>query len=194
MARDVQINAPITTAEMILVGAGKLARRGKPIRMDDLVVTTWTLFPECFSLTSAGVRYPNSNRVIAKLSGPLGLCGKGMLTRLSEGQFVLTSAGAERVAKLRQALSAVPSAASLVPRARRSAERNEAIGAKILAYLRRHPNQTLRDLERALELSGSAAADACKRLVVSKTVERTKRAKQFATYAAAPRAVARTSP
>jgi hypothetical protein len=65
-----------------------------PFRVDVLCARVWDLFPESFSLAlPEGRKLPDSNRVLSKLSGSDGLCGRGWLVYQSEKTYCVTRAG-----------------------------------------------------------------------------------------------------
>lgn len=68
------------------------------VRLEDLIVACWRLFPSSFSL--AGYDLPHSSRVIAKLSGVDGLVAEGDLARGEQGVLRVTRVGRAKVAKL----------------------------------------------------------------------------------------------
>jgi len=68
------------------------------VRLEDLIVACWRLFPSSFSLS--GYDLPHSSRVIAKLSGTEGLVAEGYLARPERGVLRVTRVGRAKVAKL----------------------------------------------------------------------------------------------
>lgn len=88
----------ITVREKILIAAvfcEQLCQR-RTVRLEDLIVACWRLFPSSFSLS--GFDLPHSNRVIAKLSGGEGLVATGELERV-EGGLSATVEGRSWVAR-----------------------------------------------------------------------------------------------
>ncbi len=96
----------------------------------------WTLYPEAFSLRGYFAKHPDSNRVLAKLSGVDGLCGLGWLEHTDQRMYRVTRkgrvvakqlqgvlAGAGAVAAVNVADAVVETvAASVAPKAVRGAQ------------------------------------------------------------------------
>lgn len=89
----------LTVRQKILVAGAELAREGDgTFPGGELVVRAWKLYPESFSLQ--GTEHPDSNAVIAKLSGPDGLCGLGWFERVGPRRYALTRRGRKEAEKL----------------------------------------------------------------------------------------------
>ena len=65
-----------------------------PFSVAALVVRAWEMFPESFSLCGIKRKLPDSNAVIAKLSGADGLPGRGLLRRVGPRLYEVTPFGA----------------------------------------------------------------------------------------------------
>ena len=92
-----------TVRQKILMAAVSLAQSGATFAPGDLVVRVWELFPESFALAGYETRHPDSNRVLAKLAGPDGLCGLGWLEHVDQRIYRVTRKGrgvAEQLAAL----------------------------------------------------------------------------------------------
>lgn len=66
---------------------------------DAIALSAWRLWPAAFGMRG-GAGHPDTNRVLAKLSGVDGLCGMGWLELVSPRAYALTSIGV-RHARLR---------------------------------------------------------------------------------------------
>lgn len=99
--------AELTVRQKIFVAAASLAGQVETFTTEDLVVKVWQLFPESFSLRGHDERHPDSNRVLAKLSGIDGLCGLGWLTHTDQRTYRVTRKG-HKVARQLGALLALP--------------------------------------------------------------------------------------
>ena len=88
---------PETVRGRIVIAAA-LCASGAPdieITTADLIVRAWATFPEVFGLRGYASLHPDSNRVLAKLSGHDGLIEAGFLGRGAEiGLVTLTALGA----------------------------------------------------------------------------------------------------
>lgn len=86
----------LTIAEQILVAVRDLATTFAKPRptLEDIVVHVWGLFPGTFGLKGYAETYPNSNKVVAELSGQRGLVRRGLLARTDSGRLTLTDDGA----------------------------------------------------------------------------------------------------
>ncbi|MEZ4395026.1 MAG: hypothetical protein R3A48_28445 [Polyangiales bacterium] len=73
--------------------------------VEDLIVRAWEQFPESFALRGYHARHPDSNRVLAKLSGTDGLCGLGWLEHTDQRMYRITRKG-RLVAKQLSAIQA----------------------------------------------------------------------------------------
>lgn len=88
--------------DKILIAGVDLHERGhSPFSAEDLVVASWKLYPDAFSL--AGYDLPNSNRVFAEIMGTKPLRKQGLLRKVGEKLYVVTEAGLIK----RQSLHAV---------------------------------------------------------------------------------------
>lgn len=90
----------LTVRELILVAAVELSATTPGIDMLALVVRAWTIAPERFGFTIDGTNYPHTNRVLAKLAGPDGLCGLGWLESTARSTYRVTIRGARTAARL----------------------------------------------------------------------------------------------
>ena len=90
----------LTVRELILVAAVELSATTPGIDMLALVVRAWTIAPERFGFTIDGTNYPHTNRVLAKLAGPDGLCGLGWLESTARSTYRVTIRGARTPARL----------------------------------------------------------------------------------------------
>ncbi len=86
------MGAELTVRQKILVSAVAQSTDSDSFTVEDLVVGTWKLFPESFSLKGY-TQYPDSNRVLAKLSGTDGLCGLGWLEHTDQRTYQVTRKG-----------------------------------------------------------------------------------------------------
>ncbi len=121
----------LTTANKILIAAGQLDEEQGTFTAEDLIVRAWHEFPESFGLAGYGQKYPDSNRVLAKLMGSVGLCSRGWLEQVSTKTYRMTPSGRKFVVSLK-AIAADPNAApprlpvraSLAPSERKSEPTN----------------------------------------------------------------------
>lgn len=89
----------LTVRERIVAALGSIERE-RPrtalvagVALGDLVVRAWTLWPESFGLAGHSARPPDSNRVLAKLSGVDGVVAQGWVRRVGAGRLRLTGRG-----------------------------------------------------------------------------------------------------
>ena len=91
--RDLARAGRLTTREVILVAAWSLADENNgPCDTWSLVVRAWELCPDRFALPGRP-QHPNSNAVIAKLSGGDSVVALGWLRRAATSTYVVTAAG-----------------------------------------------------------------------------------------------------
>lgn len=83
----------LTVRQKILVSAAGLSADAETFSVEDLIVKTWNLYPESFSLRGYHALHPDSNRVLAKLSGNDGLCGLGWLEHAESRMYRVTRKG-----------------------------------------------------------------------------------------------------
>ena len=83
----------LTVRQKILVSAASLSADAETFSVEDLIVKTWNLYPESFSLRGYHAQHPDSNRVLAKLSGNDGLCGLGWLEHAESRMYRVTRKG-----------------------------------------------------------------------------------------------------
>lgn len=82
----------LTIQDKILLAAGELHSKGKSrFSAEDLVVSSWRLFPDAFSLL--GYDLPNSNRVFAEIMGTKPLRKLGLIKKVGEKLYMLSEAG-----------------------------------------------------------------------------------------------------
>ncbi|MBI5516679.1 MAG: hypothetical protein HY909_23040 [Deltaproteobacteria bacterium] len=87
------MGADLTVRQKILVAAVALSPTdGEMFTVEDLVVRAWQLYPDSFGLRGYD-GHPDSNRVLAKLSGNDGLCGMGWLEHLEARTYRATRKG-----------------------------------------------------------------------------------------------------
>lgn len=87
------MGAELTVRQKILMAAVSLASDTEAFTVEDLIVRSWEQFPESFSLRGYQTRHPDSNRVLAKLSGTDGLCGLGWLEHSDQRMYRMTRKG-----------------------------------------------------------------------------------------------------
>lgn len=87
------MGAELTVRQKILMAAVSLASDAEAFTVEDLIVRSWEQFPESFSLRGYQTRHPDSNRVLAKLSGTDGLCGLGWLEHSDQRMYRMTRKG-----------------------------------------------------------------------------------------------------
>lgn len=104
------MGAELTVRQKILVAATALGDESEAFSVEDLIVRTWNLFPESFSLRGYHAKHPDSNRVLAKLSGSDGLCGLGWLEHTDQRMYRVTRKG-RLVSKQLQAVGTAAGAA-----------------------------------------------------------------------------------
>src|SRR3954454_10808855 len=91
----------LTTANKILVAASHLSEEQDTFTAEQLIVCAWTQFPESFGLNGYRDRYPDSNRVLSKLMGTVGLCSRGWLEQVSTKLYRITPGGRKLAKVLR---------------------------------------------------------------------------------------------
>ncbi len=87
------MGAELTVRQKILVAALALGEELEAFSVEDLIVRSWQLFPDAFSLRGYFAKHPDSNRVLAKLSGADGLCGLGWLEHTDQRMYRVTRKG-----------------------------------------------------------------------------------------------------
>lgn len=87
------MGADLTVRQKILVAASVLGEESDAFSVEDLIVRSWQLYPEAFSLRGYFSKHPDSNRVLAKLSGVDGLCGLGWLEHTDQRMYRVTRKG-----------------------------------------------------------------------------------------------------
>ncbi len=95
----------LTQADQLVLAVADLeGPKRKPVPMHLLIVAVWKMDRGRWGLGGYEALYPHSNRVVAAMSVRAGPVRKGWLMRPWPGvsSFVLTDAGRERLAELRQ--------------------------------------------------------------------------------------------
>lgn len=87
------MGADLTVRQKILMAAAALGEESDTFSVEDLIVRSWQCYPEAFSLRGYDGKYPDSNRVLAKLSGVDGLCGLGWLEHTDQRMYRVTRKG-----------------------------------------------------------------------------------------------------
>ncbi len=87
------MSAELTVRQKILMAAVAMGSDPENFSVEDLIVRSWKMFPESFSLRGFERLYPDSNRVLAKLSGADGLCGLGWLEHTDQRTYRLSRKG-----------------------------------------------------------------------------------------------------
>jgi hypothetical protein len=87
------MSAELTVRQKILMAAVAMGSDTENFSVEDLIVRSWKMFPESFSLRGFERLYPDSNRVLAKLSGADGLCGLGWLEHTDQRTYRLSRKG-----------------------------------------------------------------------------------------------------
>lgn len=87
------MSAELTVRQKILMAAVAMGNDTENFSVEDLIVRSWKMFPESFSLRGFERLYPDSNRVLAKLSGADGLCGLGWLEHTDQRTYRLSRKG-----------------------------------------------------------------------------------------------------
>jgi hypothetical protein len=104
----------LTVRQKILVASAALGDESEAFSVEDLIVRTWNLFPESFSLRGYFAKHPDSNRVLAKLSGADGLCGLGWLEHTDQRMYRMTRKGRTVAKQLQAIASGIGASPSLV--------------------------------------------------------------------------------
>lgn len=87
------MSSELTVRQKILMAAVAMGSDTENFSVEDLIVRSWKMFPESFSLRGFERLYPDSNRVLAKLSGADGLCGLGWLEHTDQRTYRLSRKG-----------------------------------------------------------------------------------------------------
>jgi len=87
------MSSELTVRQKILMAAVAMGSEPEAFSVEDLIVRSWKMFPESFSLRGFERLYPDSNRVLAKLSGADGLCGLGWLEHTDQRTYRLSRKG-----------------------------------------------------------------------------------------------------
>lgn len=83
----------LSQRELILLAACDVRRSGLAATAARIAVRAWQLAPERFGLAGFEAQHPDSNRVLAKLSGREGLCAIGWLRRIAPNTLRVTREG-----------------------------------------------------------------------------------------------------
>lgn len=88
-------SSELTVRQKILMAAVAMGAgtETENFSVEDLIVRSWKMFPESFSLRGFERLYPDSNRVQAKLAGADGLCGLGWLEHTDQRTYQVTRKG-----------------------------------------------------------------------------------------------------
>ncbi len=117
------MGAELTVRQKILVSAVAIGDELDAFSVEDLIVRCWNMFPEAFSLRGYFAKHPDSNRVLAKLSGADGLCGLGWLEHTDQRMYRVTRKGRVVAKQLQGVLAGVAaSPVSVVENVEESAE------------------------------------------------------------------------
>ena len=82
----------LTRAQQVLIAARLLEKKGvTPFTAEDLVVESWNIFKNSFSLQ--GYDLPDSNRVFMEIMGRKTLKAKGWIEKVGKKQYRLSEAG-----------------------------------------------------------------------------------------------------
>ncbi len=104
-----------TVSEKILLAAYNLDKEGKtPFSAEDLIVTSWGLFPTTFGLKGYASQFPDSNKVLTSIMGERGLAKRGWLAKMGQKLYSITKEGKRVAARLSQE-SIEPTPAATVP-------------------------------------------------------------------------------
>ncbi len=87
------MGSELTVRQKILMAAVALSSDAESFSAEGLIVKAWELYPESFALRGFDGKYPDSNRVLAKLSGSDGLCGLGWLEHTDQRTYRATKKG-----------------------------------------------------------------------------------------------------
>ncbi len=89
----------MTKVELVLQAAAALHAAGHAtFARNALVVAAWEASPGAFGLAGYETQFPDTNAVVAKLSGARGLIDDGFLERVGEGCLRLTAKGRAKLA------------------------------------------------------------------------------------------------
>jgi hypothetical protein len=84
----------LTIVEKILLAAYGLEKNGAtPFTAERLIVEAWRNDKGAFGLQGYSDDFPDSNRVLTKITGSEGLKGKGWIEKVREKQYRLTALG-----------------------------------------------------------------------------------------------------
>lgn len=114
------MSAELTVRQKILMAAVARGSDTENFSVEDLIVRSWKMFPESFSLRGFERLYPDSNRVLAKLSGADGLCGLGWLEHTDQRTYRLSRKGrtvARTLASIQDNVAVEPEAEAAEERA-----------------------------------------------------------------------------
>ena len=87
------MSSELTVRQKILMAAVAMGSDTENFSVENLIVRSWKMFPESFSLRGFERLYPDSNRVLAKLSGADGLCGLGWLEHTDQRTYRMSRKG-----------------------------------------------------------------------------------------------------
>ncbi len=93
--------ADCTLPEKILLAASYLEEQGQsPFSAEALIVCAWQKYPRAFGLKGFEEQYPDSNKVLAGITGERGLPNRGWMSKVGQKQYALTRDGRQVVRKL----------------------------------------------------------------------------------------------
>lgn len=93
----------LSLRELILLAARDVARSGHDATTARIAVRAWQLAPDRIGLAGFEALHPDSNRVLAKLSGREGLCAIGWLRRVAPNTHRITHKGHAKLRALAHA-------------------------------------------------------------------------------------------
>jgi pyruvate/2-oxoglutarate dehydrogenase complex dihydrolipoamide acyltransferase (E2) component len=151
------MNAELTTVKKILVAAAQLDQEKDTFTAEDLIVCAWQKYPESFGLNGYRDSHPDSNRVLSKLMGSVGLCSRGWLEQVSTKTYRMTAAGRKLVLGLKSDPAAVSDAPSTsrVARAPAKLQRADLAGSRA-----RHDDVAAKSRPREARLQSAAVVSA----------------------------------
>jgi hypothetical protein len=93
--------ADCTLPEKILLAASHLEEQGQtPFSAEALIVSAWQKYPRTFGLKGYEEQYPDSNKVLAGITGERGLPNRGWMAKVGQKQYSLSRDGRQVVRKL----------------------------------------------------------------------------------------------
>jgi hypothetical protein len=85
----------LTIPEKILQAAMAINGENETFTAEDLIVSSWKLYPDVFGLQGYADKHPDSNKILSNIMGSKGLREKKWIRKVGEKKYRITEAGKE---------------------------------------------------------------------------------------------------